>query len=274
MENKNLIYIESADIPELDFYVGIREVHLLRFFEPEPGIFIAESKNVIDIALQQGYEPINIVTTEKMINDPILDRVGNAPIYVVEAKEANRRFGYVLTGDISCAMRRKDRVDYREIIKGAERIVVLEDVENPTNLGAIFRSAAALGMDAVLLSPSCVDPLYRRAMRVSVGTTMLIPWAYVGQKEKEWREYGIQWLKKEGFTTVAMALRKDNINIDDPLLKKEKKIAIIMGNEGNGLKTETIINSDYVAKIPMMNDVDSLNVAVASGLAMWELRKS
>ncbi len=274
MDNKNLIYTESADIPELDFYVGIREVHLLRYFEPEPGIFIAESKNVIDIALDQGYEPINVVITEKMVDDPILDRFGHAPIYVVDARKANDRFGYVLTGDISCAMRRKAREDYKGIIRKAERIVVMEDVENPTNIGAIFRSAAALGIDAVLLSPSCVDPLYRRAMRVSVGTTMLVPWAYVGQKEKEWREHGIEWLKEEGFTTVAMALRLDNIEIDDPVLKKERKLAIIMGNEGSGLKAETINKCDYVAKIPMMNGVDSLNVAVASGLAMWELRKS
>ena len=237
---KNIIKASSAQLPELEWYVGNKEVHLLRYYEPEPGIFIAESKNVIDIALRKGYEPLSVVCTEKMEKDEILDRVGEAPIYIV-------------------------------VLENAKRIVVLEDVENPTNIGAIFRSAAAFGIDAVLLSPACVDPFYRRAMRVSVGNALLVPWAYIGSSEARWKEEGIGWLKEEGFQTVAMALRSDNIRIDDPVLKQKDRLAIIMGNEGQGLAESTINAADYVAKIPMMNGVDSLNVAVAAGLAMWEL---
>ena len=270
---KNIIRVNSMDIPELDIYVGNKEVHLLRYFEPEPGLFIAETRNVMDIALRQGFVPYSVVCTEKMLDDEILDRVGDVPIYVVDPEAAKKHFGYVLTGGISCAMRRQGNANYREILKGAERIVVLEDVENPTNIGAIIRSAAALGIDAIVLSPACVDPLYRRAMRVSVGNVFLVPWAYACRSEAEWRENGMRMLKEEGFTTVAMALREDNVNIDEPQLKAAPKLAIVMGNEGNGLCDETIAACDYVAKIPMMNGVDSLNVAVAAGLAMWELGK-
>lgn len=270
---RNIIRVPSADIPELELYIGNKEVHLLRYFEPEPGIFIAETRNVIDIALRQGFEPLSVVCVEKMLNDELLDRVGRVPIYVVDAEEAKKRFGYVLTGGITCAMRRRDNSDWREVLKGATRVVVLEDVENPTNVGAIFRSAAALGIDALILSPACVDPLYRRSMRVGVGNILLVPWAYMCRSEAEWRANGIKMLQDEGFTTVAMALREDNVNIDEPELKKKDKLAIVMGNEGNGLAWETINACDYVAKIPMANGVDSLNVAVAAGLAMWELGK-
>lgn len=268
---RNIIYAESAQLPELEWYVGNKEIHLLRYYEPEPGIFIAESRNVIDIALRQGYEPLSVVCTEKMLKDELLDRVGDVPIYVVDPDAAKKEFGYVLTGGISCAMRRKKPSDYKEILRDAKRIVVLEDVENPTNIGAIFRSAAAFGIDAVILSPACVDPLYRRAMRVSVGNALLIPWAYMCYSEAQWKEQGVSLLKQEGFETVAMALREDNIRIDDPKLKQVDRLAIFMGNEGQGLAESTIQAVDHVAKIPMMNGVDSLNVAVAAGLAMWEL---
>lgn len=268
-----IIHIEDYNIPELEIYVGNKEVKLLRYFEPEPGLWIAESRNVIDIALRQGFEPYSVVCTERMAEDEILERVGDVPIYVVDADEAKKQFGYVLPGGILCAMRRREPADYREVIKNARRILVLEDVENPTNVGAIFRSAAALGMDAVLLSPACVDPLYRRAMRVSVGNVMLVPWAYVCRSEGEWKERGIEMLREEGFVTAAMALREDNVNIDDPCLKKADRLAVIMGNEGEGLASSTIGACDYVAKIPMQYGVDSLNVAVAAGIAMWELRK-
>lgn len=270
---KNIIYALQADIPELDLYVGNKEVHLLRFFEPEPGLFIAETKNVIDIALRMGFKPYSVICTEKMLSDEILDRVGDVPIYVVDEQAAKKNFGYVLTGGISAAMIRKDNRDYRTVIENAHRIVVLEDVENPTNVGAILRSAAAFGIDAVLLSPACVDPLYRRAMRVSVGNGLIVPWAFVCRSEAEWKEKGIAMLKEQGFATVAMALREDNVTIDEPALKKEPKLAIIMGNEGEGLCHTTIEACDYVAKIPMQNGVDSLNVAVAAALAMWELGK-
>lgn len=263
----------SAQLPELEWYVGNKEVHLLRYYEPEPGIFIAESKNVIEIALRKGYEPLSVVCTQKMLEDKLLDQIGDVPIYVVDPDEAKKQFGYVLTGGISCAMRRKETSDYKKVLANAKRIVVLEDVENPTNIGAIFRSAAAFGVDAVLLSPACVDPLYRRAMRVSVGNALLVPWAYMCNSESEWKEKGIHLLKEEGFQTVAMALRKDNIRIDDSRLKQVDRLAILMGNEGQGLASSTIEAADYVAKIPMKNGVDSLNVAVAAGLAMWELTK-
>ena len=268
---KNIIEAKSANLPELEWYVGNKEVHLLRYYEPEPGIFIAESKNVIEIALRQGYQPLSVVCTEKMAKDKLLDRVGDAPIYVVDPEAAKKEFGYVLTGGISCAMRRKETSDYKKVLQNAKRIVVLEDVENPTNIGAIFRSAAAFSIDAVLLSPACVDPLYRRAMRVSVGNALLVPWAYIGYSEADWKENGVKRLREEGFSTVAMALRADNVRIDDPKLKEVDKLAILMGHEGQGLASSTIQSVDYVAKIPMMNGVDSLNVAVAAGLAMWEL---
>lgn len=270
---REIIRVENMQIPELDLYVGNKEVHLLRYFEPEPGLFIAESRNVIEIALRSGYECFSVVCTEKMLSDELLERTGEAPVYVVDPEAAKKHFGYVLTGGISAAMRRKQPADYREVLQGARRIVVLEDVENPTNVGAIFRSAAALGMDAVLLSPACVDPLYRRAMRVSVGNVFLVPWAFVGRNEADWKENGVRLLQEAGFKTVAMALREDNVTIEDPVLKQADRLAVIMGNEGEGLAETTVAACDYVAKIPMMNGVDSLNVAVAAGLAMWELRK-
>lgn len=274
---KNIIHVQSIEIPELDIYVGNKEVHLLRYYEPEPGLFIAESRNVIDIALRQGYVPHSVVCVERMLEDEILDRVGDVPIYVVDPEAAKKHFGYVLPGGILCAMRRKGSEEgadaFAEILRNSSRIVVLEDVENPTNIGAIFRSAAALGIDAVVLSPACADPLYRRAMRVSVGNVLLIPWAYMCKSEADWKANGIRMLKEAGFATAAMALREDNVNIDDPRLKAESKLAVVMGNEGEGLADSTIQACDYVAKIPMRNGVDSLNVAVAAGLIMWEMRK-
>ncbi len=266
-----IIYATQMDMPELDLYAGNREMHLLRAFEPEPGIFIAESRNVIDIALKKGYEPLSMVCTERMLLSDVVDRAGDIPVYVVDEEAAKKRFGYVLTGGISCAMRRKKQEDYEAVLKDAERIVVLEDVENPTNMGAIIRSAAALGIDGILLSPACTDPFYRRSMRVAVGNALLVPWAYVFRTEEEWQEKGVKLIKEAGFTTVAMALGQEHMDIDDPQLKQKKKLAIIMGNEGNGLSERTIRACDHVAEIPMKNGVDSLNVAVAAGLAMWEL---
>lgn len=274
---KKLIYNLEADSDELELYVGNKETHLLRYFEPEPGIFIAESHNVIEIALRQGFEPLSVVTIESMLEDSVLDSIEamdvTVPIYIVDKAKAQERFGYMLPGGILCAMRRKKKASLEEVLEGAKRIVVLEDVENPTNVGAIFRTAAALGVDAIILSPACVDPLYRRAMRVSVGNACLIPWTYVCRSEAEWQERGVEILKSHGFTTVAMALREDNIDVDDASIKKKKKLAFFMGNEGFGLSSSTIAACDYVAKIPMMNGVDSLNVAVAAGIAVWELTK-
>ncbi len=269
----NILYPTDFNIADMELYVGNKEVHLLRAFEPEPGIFIAESKNVIDIALDKGYLPISAIALPKMADDPILSRLGDVPVYIAEDKSLEDFLGYKLTSGIVCAMRRKVATDYEKVLEGANRIVVLEDVENPINVGAIFRSAAALGMDGLLLSPACADPLYRRALRVAVGNVFKVPWAFIGKSEATWQKEGITMLKDMGFTTVAMALRSDNVNIDDPRLKACDKLALIMGNEGNGLTAETISACDYVAKIPMMNGVDSLNVAVASSIAFWELGK-
>ncbi len=269
----NILYPTDFNIADMELYVGNKEVHLLRAFEPEPGIFIAESKNVIDIALDKGYLPISAIALPKLADDPILSRLGDVPVYIAEDKSLEDFLGYKLTSGIVCAMRRKVATDYEKVLEGANRIVVLEDVENPINVGAIFRSAAALGMDGLLLSPACADPLYRRALRVAVGNVFKVPWAFIGKSEIAWQKEGIAMLKDMGFTTVAMALRSDNVNIDDPRLKACDKLALIMGNEGNGLTAETISACDYVAKIPMMNGVDSLNVAVASSIAFWELGK-
>lgn len=262
MNAQNIIHLDNLNIPELDLYVGNKEVHLLRYFEPEPGIFIAETRNVIDIALRQGFEPISLVCTENMLRDELISRVGDIPIYVVDPDAAQKHFGYVLTGGITAAFRRKRMNDHEAVLADAHRVVVLDNVENPTNVGAIFRTAAALGIDGVLLTRSCADPLYRRAMRVSVGNTLLVPWAWID---------GIETVKDDDFALVAMALGEDNVTIDEPELKSLDRLAIVMGNEGDGLPEETVELCDYVAKIPMMNGVDSLNVAVAAGLAMWEL---
>ena len=269
---KEYIQINADNISLLEIYVGNKEVHLLRYFEPEPGIFIAESRNVIERALGQGYRPMSVVILQgKNMDENLQKQLGDVPVYVGEQKMLQDYMGYKLPGGILCAMRRKEKGDFREALTGARRIAVLEAVVNPTNVGAIFRSAAALGIDAVLLSPACVDPLYRRAIRVSVGNVFLVPWSYICRTESEWKEKGIQMLKDQGFTTVAMALREDNVNIDDPRLKEEERLAIIMGTEGDGLAESTISACDYVAKIPMMNGVDSLNVSVAASLAFWEL---
>ena len=264
--------IEEMKIPEMELYVSNKEVHLLRYYEPEPGIFIAESKNVIERALSKGFKPISVIALpEKLKEEALFDEIGDVPIFAGELKLLQEFLGYKLTSGITCAMRRKKAPDYKEVIKDAKRIGVMEACVNPTNLGAIFRSAAALGIDALLLSPACVDPLYRRAIRVSVGNVFLIPWAYIGYNEEEWKTKGVEMLKAEGFTTVAMALREDNVNINDERLKACDKLAIIMGTEGDGLCDNTIASCDYVAKIPMANEVDSLNVSVAASLAFWEL---
>lgn len=277
----DMIHDSEAMHPDLDLYVGNRENHLLRFAEPEPGLFIAESGNVIRIALQQGYLPYSVVCSEKRAEDSLLQDIAKkttetektVPVYVVSEDAAKKRLGYVLTDGISCAMWRKPDSDWRKILDGTKRIVVLENVENPTNVGAIFRTAAALGIDAVLLSPGCANPLYRRALRVSTGNALRIPWAYVGSHETEWQKTGISLLRDHGFKTVALALRDDSVAIDAPCLKEADRLALVMGNEGAGLCNNTLRQCDYVAKIPMYREVDSLNVAVAAGLAMWEIRK-
>lgn len=272
---KNWIEIKNFEAPELDIYARLSEVQLLRYKEPEPGLFIAESPKVIQRALTAGYEPISFLVEHKDLEGEareILEQFPEIPVYTAEYEVLIRLTGFALTRGMLCAMQRRSLPSVEEICKDAHRIAVMEKVVNPTNIGAIFRSAAALHMDGVLLTGGCCDPLYRRAARVSMGTVFQIPWTYF-HKKMEWPKDGMKLLEKLGFKTVAMALRDDSVSIDDPQLLAEEKLAIILGTEGDGLANETIADCDYTVKIPMSHDVDSLNVAAASAVAFWELGK-
>lgn len=271
-----LIEITGLDLPELNIYVGASEVQLLRFFEPQPGVFVAESPNVIMRALDAGYEPISFLVEKKQAEGAareLLARVGKVPAYVAEAEVLKRLTGFEMTRGVLCAMRRRGMPDLEEICAEARRIVVLENVMNPTNVGAIFRSAAALGMDGILLTDGCADPLYRRAARVSMGTVFQIPWTYLDKHTAEWPSPAMEQLRSLGFKTAAMALTDNSVGIDHPDLRAEEKLAIVLGTEGDGLAATTIANCDYTVKIPMAHGVDSLNVAAASAVAFWELGK-
>lgn len=272
---KNWIEIKNFEAPELDIYARLSEVQLLRYKEPELGLFIAESPKVIQRALTAGYEPISFLVEHKDLEGEareILEQFPEIPVYTAEYEVLIRLTGFALTRGMLCAMQRRSLPSVEEICKDAHRIAVMEKVVNPTNIGAIFRSAAALHMDGVLLTGGCCDPLYRRAARVSMGTVFQIPWTYF-HKKMEWPKDGMKLLEKLGFKTVAMALRDDSVSIDDPQLLAEEKLAIILGTEGDGLANETIADCDYTVKIPMSHDVDSLNVAAASAVAFWELGK-
>ena len=264
--------IKDFTAPELDVYARTSEVQLLRYYEPESGIFIAESPKVIERALNAGYQPISFLVDHKdLIGEAreILEQYTTVPVYTAEYKLLVRLTGFALTRGMLCAMHRNPLPSVEEVCRNANRIAVLENVVNPTNIGAIFRSAA-LHMDAVLLTGGCSDPLYRRAARVSMGTVFQIPWTYF-DKKNIWPQDGMQILQKLGFKTAAMALRDDSVGIDDKALRSEKKLAVILGTEGDGLTSQTIANSDYTVKIPMSHGVDSLNVAAASAVAFWEL---
>ena len=276
IEMPNIIEINDFNVPELDVYARLSENQLLNHHEPEKGMFIAESPKVVERALDAGYEPVSVLVEKKHIEGEakeVIRRVGDVPVFTAEFEVLTQLTGFKLTRGVLCAMRRKPLPTMQEICKGARRIAVLERVMNPTNLGAIFRSAAALNMDAVLLTPECTNPLYRRAIRVSMGTVFQIPWTIMAEEQSQWPEPLMDEIKKEGFKTVAMALRKDTIEMDDPRLKEEEKLAIILGTEGDGLMEETIDGCDYTVKIPMSHGVDSLNVAAASAIAFWELGK-
>lgn len=273
----NIKEISNLEIPELDIYARLSEVQLLRYNEPDLGIFICESPKVISRALDAGYTPISILVEKKEIKDEVLEiieRCGDIPVYTADYETLSQLTGFNLTRGMLCAMKRNPLPSVEETIKNARRIAVMEDVVNPTNVGAIFRSAAALNMDAILLTPACSNPLYRRAARVSMGTVFQAPWTFFehGPSENFEQSY-ITELKNLGFKTVAFALRDDSISIDDPQLAKEEKLAIILGTEGEGLKDSTLANCDYSVKIPMSHGVDSLNVAAASAIAFWELGK-
>ena len=254
---------------ELQLYTSLNEAQLLHYYEPNGGIFIAESPKVIERALDAGCQPISFLMEKKHVQTQgreILERCPDVPVYVARPEILAQVTGYQLTRGMLCAMKRPDLLPVEEVCKQAKRIAVLENVVNPTNVGAIFRSAAALGMDAVLLTGGCADPLYRRAIRVSMGTVFQIPWTYIEKKTCAWPEEGISCLRKMGFKTAAMALKKESVSIDDKNL-----LAVILGTEGDGLATDTIADCDYTVLIPMAHGVDSLNVAAASAVAFWEL---
>ena len=267
----NVIEITDFSAPELDVYARLTEAQLLNRFEPAKGMFIAESPKVIHRALDGGCEPVSMLMERKDIDGSaaqILARCPEIPVYTADEDLLCALTGYHLTRGVLCAMRRPKLLTVEEVCRNAKRIVILENVQNPTNVGAIFRSAAALGMDAVLLTPGCSNPLYRRSARVSMGTVFQIPWTYTGP----WPEEGMAQLKDLGFKTAAMALSDNSVSIDDEKLMAEEKLAILMGSEGDGLTDTTIAGCDYTVKIPMYHGVDSLNVAAASAVAFWQLR--
>lgn len=269
----NIIEINDITAPELDVYARTSEVQLLRYYEPEPGLFIAESPKVIERALNAGYEPLSFLVEHKDLEaeaKQILERYPEIPVYTAEYDVLVGMTGYALARGMLCAMKRRRLPSVEGICQNTSRIAILENVVNPTNIGAIFRSAAALHMDAVLLTSGCSDPLYRRAARVSMGTVFQIPWTYF-DKKSSWPEEGMKSIQNLGFKTVAMALCDDSFSIDDPKLLAEEKLAIVLGTEGDGLASQTIADCDYTVKIPMSHGVDSLNVAAASAIAFWEL---
>ena len=268
----NVIEITDFSAPELDVYARLTENQLVNREHPEQGLFIAESPIVIERALNTGYIPVSFLLEKKHIDGPareILARCPDTPVYTAEFDVLTNLTGFKLTRGALCAMRRPKLPSVEDVCSEARRIAVLENVMNPTNVGAIFRSAAALGMDAVLLTSACSDPLYRRAIRVSMGTVFQVPWTYLSG---EWPQPGIQVLQNLGFRTAAMALSDDSVSIRDPRLGEEDKLAIILGTEGDGLSAQTIANCDYTVRIPMTHGVDSLNVAAASAVAFWQLQ--
>lgn len=271
----NIIEITDFEAPELDVYARLTENQLLNRAEPQKGIFIAESPKVIERALDAGCVPISILVEKKHIEGEaheVIARCGDIPVYTAAFEVLTKLTGFQLTRGMLCAMYRPALPSVNRVCSGAQRIAILENIVNPTNVGAIFRSAAALGIDAVLLTPASSNPLYRRAIRVSMGTVFQIPWTYIGQEDCQWPEQGMQLLQELGFKTAAMALSDDSITIDDARLMQEEKLAIVLGTEGDGLSDDTIAKCDYTVRIPMSGGVDSLNVAAASAVAFWQLR--
>ena len=272
----NIIKINDYNAGELDVYVRLTGAQLRNKLEPEKGIFIAESPTVIEVALNAGCEPISLLTDERLLNSDvkrIIEKCGNIPIYTAERDVLTRMTGFELTRGALCAMRRPKLDTVEALVKDARRIAVFEAITDSTNIGALFRSAAALGIDAVLITPTCCDPLCRRAVRVSMGTVFQVPFTVIGECASDWPHPGIDRLKDLGFKTVAMALTDKSVSIDDEELMSEEKLAIILGTEGDGLAKSTIADCDYTAKIPMSHGVDSLNVAAAGAVAFWQLTR-
>jgi len=271
---RNIIEITDFSAPELDIYARLTEAQLLNRDRPENGLFIAESPKVIERALDAGYVPVSILLERKHIAGEardILARCKDIPVYTADFEILTALTGFHLTRGALCAMRRPKLPSVTEVCADARRVVVLENVMNPTNIGAIFRSAAALNMDAVLLTSGCSNPLYRRAIRVSMGTVFQIPWTFLEKNVTEQSVADLNLLKELGFRSVAMALRDNSLSIDDPRLLSQEKLAILLGTEGDGLTDETIESCDYTVRIPMSHGVDSLNVAAASAVAFWQL---
>lgn len=278
LKHDNIIKISNLNEKEIWPYVSRSEVGLLRCNEPQPGIFVAESPNVIERAINAGYEPVSFLIEEKyldgsirdgMVRFELIERFPDVPVYTACGEVLKDLIGYRLTRGMLAAFKRKRLMTLSEIIKGKRRIAVLEEIVNPTNIGAIFRSAAALKMDAVILSYGCSDPLYKRASRVAMGNVFLLPWTIMDKGM--WPDEGMKILRSEGFKTAAMALCNDSVSIADKNLHQEEKLALILGTEGSGLLDETIKQCDYTVKIPMADGVDSLNVAAAAAVAFWEL---
>ena len=271
----NIIEITDFSAPELDAFARLTEAQLRNRLEPEKGIFIAESPKVIERALNAGYQPVSLLMERKHITGDaadILVRCGNIPVYTADREVLTELTGYQLTRGVLCAMRRSPLPSVEDLCADARRIAVLEGIVDTTNIGAIFRSAAALNIDTVLVTPTCCDPLNRRSIRVSMGTVFQVPWTRIGETPSDWPQSGIAQLQTLGFKTVAMALSDNSVSIDDPVLASEEKLAIVLGTEGDGLADTTIAACDYTVRIPMSHQVDSLNVAAASAVAFWELR--
>lgn len=269
-----IIEVTDFALPELDVFARLTEAQLRNRLEPEKGVFIAESPKVIERALDAGCEPVALLMERKHIEGQasgIIARCGDVPVYTAGRDLLAGLTGYQLTRGVLCAMRRPRLPGVEELCAGARRVAVLESIVDTTNIGAIFRSAAALNMDAVLVTPSCCDPLCRRAVRVSMGTVFQVPWTRIGGEPAEWPQPGMERLRRLGFRTAAMALSDTAVSIDDPRLMAEEKLAVILGTEGDGLANSTIAACDYTVCIPMSHNVDSLNVAAASAVAFWQL---
>ena len=270
-----IIEITDISAPELDVYARLTETQLRNRLEPEKGIFIAESPKVIRRALDAGCRPQSLLMERKHIDGQgaeIIARCGDIPLYTADREVLENLTGYTMTRGILCAMSRPKLPTLEEVLKDAKRVAILEGIVDSTNIGAIFRSAAAMHIDVVLLTPTCCDPLCRRAVRVSMGTVFQIPWTRIGENKEQWPQPGLTWLRDLGFKTAAMALSDEAVTIEDPNLMAEEKLAIILGTEGDGLSDQTIAQCDYTVCIPMSHDVDSLNVAAASAVAFWQLR--
>ena len=269
-----IIEINDFNAPELDPYARLKDVQLYHYYEPDAGVFIAESPAIVERAVESGCEVESFLCEPhfiKSLSDTLFKKFPDVPVYTAPLEVMEQITGFHLTRGLLSILKRPAPRNIDDIIEGKSRIAVLENTMNPTNVGAMFRSAAALGIGAVLLTPNCSDPLYRRAARVSMGTVFQVPWAYF-TGDNIWPEGGIKYLHEHGFKTIAMALSDDSISIDDPILKKEEKLAIVLGTEGDGLTKKTIATCDYTVRIPMQAGVDSLNVAAASAVAFWELR--